>query len=186
VFVVQSRPLGNENWASGGLGAALSQYSSSTKDPGQVFVEPTTTLVKSRSSGGNLLISAQNRTTSFRTERKRAASPMFNSRSQLQERHFGSPTHFSTFLSSTSVLQDPVDVYHADSSKQSAICRPKKAFDPREESGLNSFALSSTVFRSSSKAPFPGMVRMIKIYCKRMIAATSKFISIAFFLCPTI
>jgi hypothetical protein len=160
LFSLRSRPLGNDSWASGGLGAALSQYSTSTKDQGQLLAEPTAALVKSRSSGGSLLMSAQNRTTSSRSERKRAISPVFNSRSQFPERHFESPTYLSAVVSSTSALLDPPDLHRVDASKQSATQRP------RDESGLNPSALSSTVFRSSSKATNRGMVRSMQIIAK--------------------
>ncbi|KAG7347429.1 vacuolar membrane-associated protein [Nitzschia inconspicua] len=122
----QSRPEASNNRVLvGGLGAALSQYTTSTNDQGLLFADPTTNVMKRRSSGGNLYLSSQNRTTTFNNERKRAASPIFNSRFQQQERHIGSPKVFPSLISSMSTLLEPPDLHRTDRQNYSSINRPQ-------------------------------------------------------------
>lgn len=122
---LRRRAGGNEGRAAvGGLGAALSQYSTSTNEPSSLFADSSTNLMKHRTSGGNLLLSSQSRTASFQSERKRAASPMLNSMFQFQERQFGSPKLFSSVLVSSSTLLEPPDLYRSDRQNSAAILRP--------------------------------------------------------------
>ena len=77
-----------------GLGAALSQYSTTASNAPESVDAP----IQRRSSGGNLLLSSQNRRSSFNTDRRRAATPMLNARFQFPERPAASPKLFSSTL----------------------------------------------------------------------------------------
>jgi hypothetical protein len=120
--------------SSGGLGAALSQYSISNEED-MPWKDQSTTLMKRKSSGGNLTISSQNRSKSFSNERFRAASPMINSsRFQFQER-IGSPMFFSS--AGAIPLVDPPGTLRSDNVEAVEVSRlrPYQTFVPRDGSG---------------------------------------------------
>jgi hypothetical protein len=149
-FCLISRQREKQSRPSGGLGAALSQYSTGSKDQGMVVGETATNLMKSRPSGGNLLLSAQNRTTSFQSERRRAASPMFNSRAQFQDIQLGSPR----LVSSVSYIPhlDPPDLLRSDKPRTPVVHRPQpsRSSDQREAFGSTFSAASSSLYQSNS------------------------------------
>jgi hypothetical protein len=119
-FAFFRRQTGRESRPSGGLGAALSQYGTLTHEQ-----EQPSSLLKRRSSGGNLLITSQTRTSSFHNERRRAASPMFNTRAQLQDRleRIGSPKMFSSMIPNPPVV-DPPELLRTEKMRPLAIHRP--------------------------------------------------------------
>jgi len=126
------RQRGKDNECSGGLGAALSQYSC-INEKGSVLHERASTLMKRRSSGG-LFLTVPNRIISFNSERKRAASPLLNIRSQYQDRP-GSPKLFSTLIPAPI---EPPDILRSDKSGTPVIHRPlpKKTIVGREGSSI--------------------------------------------------
>lgn len=142
--ITHSRPLGNDMMPSGGLRAALSQYGTISTDE----AEPSINLMKRRSSGGNLLLSAHSRTTSFNNERRRAVSPIFNSRAQFQhERNHGSSNLFSSTLSNIQLF-DPTDHGKSEQSKSHTmqLSSANRAKDGKDQPG----GISATFFAPHS------------------------------------
>ena len=131
-YFLQSRQRGKDAESSGGLGAALSQYS--VNEQGSVIQERPSTLLKRRGSGaGALFLAGPNRIISFNTERRRTASPLLTLRSQQQDRP-GTPKLFS------SLIQGPIEppnILRPGQPRTIAIHRPhpNKVAVGRERSG---------------------------------------------------
>ena len=159
IFLRCSRPTGKESGTSGGLGAALSQYSSTIKEQDQP-----STLLRRRSSGGNLLISAQSRTTSFQSERRRAASPMFNARG-FQDR-VGSPKIYPSMLQNLPML-DPPEIFRGDKPRPLSIQRPLASRAPsNRERGSSLLGATPTNFYQTSGSVNRAMVSTSDAYIK--------------------
>lgn len=101
--------------------------------------------MKKKSSGGNLLLTSQNRSISFKNERFRAASPLLNSsRFQFQER-IGSPMLFAS--TGTIPMVDPPGTLRFDNAETFEVSRPRpnQSYIHRDGSGSLS-ALTSTTY----------------------------------------
>jgi hypothetical protein len=123
-----------ERESSGGLGAALSQYRISNEQD-MPWKEQSATLMKRKSSGGNLMMAPQNRSISFNSERLRAASPLLNSnRFQFQEK-IGSPTMFPS--AAAIPLIEPPGTLRFDNVETVEVPRPRpnQVFVNRDGSG---------------------------------------------------
>ncbi len=123
------RQRGKDGESSGGLQAALSQYK--VDEQGSVIQERPSNFLKRRASGGHYLTAA-NKTTSFNSERRRAASPLMSFRPQQQERP-GTPKLFSSLITATN---DPPNILRPGQQRTLAIHRPlpNKAIVGRERS----------------------------------------------------
>lgn len=133
------------------LGAALSQYKSSTADSINPQQDIPTNLLKRRSSGGNLMLSSESRTRSFTGERRRAASPlpMRNSRSQLPQDRTSSPKPFPSLLPQ---YAEPPQIHRPRASKP-LMNRERKSssiISTNSSAGIyqgdNAMSLSSNTF----------------------------------------
>ena len=142
----------------GGLGAALSQYSTALNQEGAMVHDQPTSLMKRRSSGGNLLVTPQNRSISFHSERRRAASPLFNSRAQDRR---GSPKLFSSMLTSPPLL-DPPDISRLDIARPLTIHRPLPSKVSVRDGSGSSLSITPTNFYPLGNSINRGMVRTIK------------------------
>lgn len=100
-------------------------------EQGSVIPERSSTFLKRRGSGG-LFLTGGNKTTSFNSERRRAASPLLGYRPQQQERP-GTPKLFSSLIPTP---VDPPNILRQGQQRTLAIHRPlpNKAIVGRERS----------------------------------------------------
>jgi hypothetical protein len=131
-YFFSSRSRGTNDEISGGLGAALSQYSCVNKE-GPALHERSSTLMK-RKLNGSLFLATSNRATSFNSERRRVASPLLNLQSQ-QQNISASPKLFSSLIPAPI---EPPDILRSDKPRSFVIHRPlpTKISGGREGSGF--------------------------------------------------
>ena len=163
--------MSKDGKASGGLGAALSQYSTTSNEVGSNL-----TAMQRRSSGGNLLLASQSRTTSFNEQRRRAASPNFNAK--FQPEISSSPKLFSSTLSNLAPIESE-DQNRSGIFRNPAVLRPRpnRAAEGRDGS-LSHSLMPPALFQSSGSMNY-GMVRK-RQSAKFMFVAGEKVLPLLF------
>jgi hypothetical protein len=116
--------MGNEESQSGGLGAALSQYSSSA-DVGALQPDNRTSNRITRKLSSPFLASpAWAATTAFQQERSRVQSPLFPAISQFHERSTRAMSPMLIPPVSQTNIADPPDIVRPEESSSGVLHRP--------------------------------------------------------------